>query len=372
MKLIFVRPSYVILLSVFTLFGSGCSQQADEEAPLPLRQVRSVLVETGSGMSIRSFSGTLQSSQETSLSFKVSGTIQDILVEVGDKIKPNDVIASLDPSSFALVAQQAQAALAEANSQLKNAQSRYERTKKLYEAGNSSKNDLDDARAAEETAKAATQSASRALEIAQLDLSYTKLQAENECAIATVEAEQGENVALGTQIFLATCGEGFEVSLSIPESVISHIDKGMSVSVSFPAIPKVAFTGKVFEVGVSSVQGGTTFPVTIALENKGNSNLKAGLSAEVEFNIASNKSLDQTPTVVVPPFAVGEDQNGRFVFVLDTQTEEVALVRKTPVTIGQVQQGGIEILQGVQAGARLVTAGVSVLRDGMEVKYSND
>ncbi|MEM6780837.1 MAG: efflux RND transporter periplasmic adaptor subunit [Pseudomonadota bacterium] len=352
-----------------SLFLSGCGEEQATELEAPLRQVRSIVVDSGTGVFERSFSGTLHASQETSLSFKVSGTIEDIAVEVGDKITKGDVLATLDTSSYSLEAQKAQASLTEAQSEFRNAKADYDRTKKLYEAGNSSRSDLDNARTASDSAAASVQSVRKSLEIARLDLSYTKLKAEDDCAIASVDADEGENVAQGTQIFFATCGDQLEVKIDIPESIISNIKKDMLVSVSFPAIADKVFKGKVFEVGVSSVAGGTTFPVTVVLTESDAYDLKAGLSADVTFAIDTRINGKQAAPVL-PAFAIGEDQNGRFVFTVEPTSGNRAMVKRVPVQIGEIQQNGIEILQGIKPGMRVVTAGVSVLRDGMEVKVS--
>lgn len=365
-----MKMRFCVLCISAVLSLSACGEEQDAALETPLRQVRTIIVDTGTGVFERSFSGILHASQETSLSFKVSGTIEDIAVEVGDQIKKGDVLATLDTSSYSLETQKSQAAFAEAQSQFSNAKAEYERTKKLYEAGNSSRSDLDNARTASDSAAASVQSARKSLEIARLNLSYTKLEAENDCAIASIDADEGENIGQGTQVFFATCGDQLEVKINIPESAISSIKKDMPVTISFSAIADQTFQGKVFEVGVSSVEGRTTFPVTVILTNLNSDNLKAGLSADVNF-VIDTRANGQQVFPVLPPFAVGEDQNGRFVYTVEAAAERTS-VKRVPVTIGEIQESGIEIVSGIQAGTRVVTAGVSVLRDGMEVQVSDE
>lgn len=351
------------------LLLSGCGEEETADLKAPLREVRTTIVESGSGIFERNFSGTLQSSNQTSYSFKVSGTIESILVEVGQAVKKDDVIAIMDASTYELEAQRARASLVEVQSQLRSAKADYERTKKLYEAGNSSRADLDNARAASETAGASTQAANKSLQIAQQDLSYTKLRSKGDCQIASIPGDSGENVSAGTEVITATCGKGLEVKLNIPESVIGSIKKDMAVKVTFPAIPNKTYQGVVKEVGVAAVSGGTTFPVDVLITDEDKSALKSGLSADVTFTI-DNRNQGKAALPLLPSFAVGEDQNGRFVFIVQPTQDGKALVKRLPVKIGQIQQNGIEIADGVQPGMKVVTAGVSVLRDGMEVKVS--
>lgn len=364
MKRLIIPAACLVVLTTWIL--TGCAEQETKEMKAPLRQVRTMMVDAGDGITHTSFSGRLHALKETSLSFKVSGTIQKIHVKVGDRVKKGEVIASLDPSTYALEAQQSRASLAEAESELRNAKSEYERVKKLYIGGNESRSTLDNARAAADSSAASVQAARKALEIARLNLSYTRLIAEEDCAIASKDAEVGENVSQGRQIFYTTCGRELEVKLDIPETVISHVKKEMAVRVSFPALGGKKCDGMVNEIGVTSMAGGTTYPVTILLTGPDSKALKPGLSADVSFSFErTNLSL------VVPPFAVGEDRQGRFVFVLERKSPGVALVKRQPVTIGNVLQQGIEITRGLAPGMRIVTAGVSVLRQGMEVKYND-
>jgi RND family efflux transporter MFP subunit len=368
MKLVLTYWLFALSVAV-SLYG--CNKAPEKELQAPLRQVRSMVVDAGTGMVERTFSGRLHSSQETSLSFKVSGTIQDIAVNVGDPIKNGDVIATLDPSPYALEVQRAQASLSEAQAMLTNAKANYMRIKKLYKTNSVSRSEFDNARASLDSAAAIVESAHKVLEIARLNLSYTKLTAADDCMIASVDAEEGENVVQGKQIFYTTCGDDLEVDLDIPESVIAGIKKDSEVKVIFPAIPGKVYKGKVYEVGVSSIQGGTTFPVTIALTGPHTEDLKPGLSADVAFSIG-NGHVDRNSVVIVPPFAVGEDPEGRFVFILNPTQQDRAIVKRRPVTIGNILQSGIEVLEGLEPGIRVVTAGVSVLHDGMEVKYDGD
>ncbi len=123
-------------------------------------------------------------------------------------------------------------------------------------------------------------------------------------------------------------------------------------------------------MGVSSVGSGTTFPVNVLVTDPEKSQLKAGLSADVTFRIDS--STNGRRFIVVPPFAVGEDEKGRFVYVISQKEGGAATVHRTPVKTANVLQSGVEISEGLTPGIHIVTAGVSVLRDGMEVKISGD
>ena len=120
----------------------------------------------------------------------------------------------------------------------------------------------------------------------------------------------------------------------------------------------------VYEVGVPG-QGSSVFPVTIRLANEVGEDVRSGMAAEVTFQF--EVEAESAAEHVVPTTAVGEDREGRFVFVVDGDGD-TGNVRRTPVEVGEIGTNGIEILDGLEDGQRVVTAGVSRIRDGLEVR----
>ena len=108
------------LLVCFALVLAACSNN-DEEEELIVRPVRTVTVSSDTAGDVKTFSGVSQSSQESTLSFKVSGTVESIPANVGDQIKAGEVIASLDASTYELQLQQAQATVAQSSAADRNA-----------------------------------------------------------------------------------------------------------------------------------------------------------------------------------------------------------------------------------------------------------
>lgn len=357
----------ITLLSIGFLLLCGCGDQSTTGGQMAkiLRPVKYQVVEQSVSGRTRTYSGVSKAGREVKLSFRVGGTLQKIPVKVGDAFDKNTLIASLNRTSFELEVEKSRAGLAQAEAEKRNADSRYQRVRDLYENNNSSRDDLDSARTTLESAKAQVRSAKKSLELALLDLSYTELRAGEKCSVAKVFTEVNENVAAGESIIEAVCGRINKVEVKVPESLIASVHNGMAASVRFDALPGVGFTAKVVEVGVSSAAG-SSFPVTLVL-NENHSRLRSGLAAEVTFNFpASHPELSH---VYLPPVAVGQDSQGRFVFVLKPgENPGEGIVRRQPVTIGELTSMGLEIKSGVKPGDKIVTAGVSVIRDGLHVK----
>lgn len=353
----------VCVLLVAIVFSAACDR-ADNAVEERLRPVRYVTVSDASVFRDRSFSGTSKSSRESRLSFKVSGTAVNVPVQIGQRLSKGDLIAEIDSASYVLQAQQAQASLVEAQANDRRATANYERTKGLYANDNASLNDLESARAQAESSRAVVAAASKALEIARLNISYTKLRADTDCSIAELDIEVNENVASGQQVAAVSCGDAFEVGLDLPESLIGSVDQTTPVSVRFGSIPEQVFAGVISEVAVASGAGSAAFPVVIEIIGS-HPSLRSGLAADVVFQFDSTAAQGG---VVLPVTAVISDPGGTFVFVADAaDVEGEAHIQRRAVVLGELSQSGIEITDGLNVGDRVVTAGISVIRDGQRV-----
>lgn len=343
-------------MAVLMLLQVACDSQnvAVEER---LRPVRYTVVADDTVGRGRSFSGTVKSTQESRLSFKVSGTATSVPAQIGQRLRKGDLIAQIDAANFALQIEQAQASLVESQAGERNALSNYERTKGLYANDNASLNDLDSARAGAEAAKAQVRAAAKALEIARLNESYTRLYAADACSIASIDIEVNENVSAGQQIAMVSCGDEFEVSTDVPESVITGIDQYTPVSLSLAAIEGVQFSGEVSKVSTAGTSA--AFPVVVRILEK-HPALRSGLAAVVTFQF---DTLATGSTFVIPVAAVVHDSSVTFVFVADpAERSGEAIVRRKEVVLGELTQLGVQVLSGLEPGDRVITAGVSVIR----------
>ena len=350
--------TYCLLLSII-LMMVGC-EQTTPTAQTSVRSVRYIEVAESVAQRVRTFTGVSKSEQEAKLSFKVTGTLIKLGVAVGDTIEPGQVIAEVDAFGYQLQLQQAQADLTRATAEQRNADAAYQRTRELYENQNASKIDLDAARTAFESTQALVNAAQRAVDLSRLNVSYTRLVAKEACSVASTSADAGENIAIGQEIVRVNCGDQLKVDVSIPENLISLFSPGMAAIVEFDSVPDTRFDGEVTEIGVAAT--GTTFPVSVRL--LASTGLRAGLAAQVGFRFSSGAVYPSVPTT-----SVAEDQNGRYIYLLmPGASPELAVTKRQPVEVGNMVADGIEIVRGVNPGDKVVTAGVSVIRDGLVVK----
>jgi membrane fusion protein, multidrug efflux system len=355
-------------LIILTMMFVACGEQHPAQTEELIRPVRSEQVFLSGSDQVRTFSGTAQAGLEAKLSFKVAGTLQKLSVKVGDKVGQGQVLAALDSKDFELQVQRSEAALVRAKASARSASADYARVRALYENRNASRNDLDQARAAAESSQAEVSSSAKDLELARSQLSYTRLFAPSACYVASVPVEVNENVQAGKVVMEVVCGSRLEVEVGIPEVFIARVKKGSAVMATFDAIPGLQFPALVTKVGVASGQTGTTFPVTVQLQQSV-PGFRSGLAAEVIFRFEGRKGEAR---ILVPPVAVGEDRDGRYVYVVEDVQDGRGRVKRRAVVIGELSAEGLEIMDGLSDGTRIVTAGVRRIHDGQQVRMMDN
>jgi RND family efflux transporter MFP subunit len=355
-----ILASSMLTASAVVLMACGSPEQAEEELIRPVRYTR---VSAQGVARIRKFSGVAQSSTEPNLSFRLPGTVERVLVDVGDQVRRGQILAKLDPADYDLQAREAKAARAQARALEIQAKSNYERVQGMYENQSASKSDLDAARAAYESAHEQDNIMKRRRELADRQLRYTRLRAPADGAIADVRIDENENVNSGEVVMVLTSAADIEVNVSIPELLISQIQDGDTVEVTFDAIRGKTFAGTISEVGVASIGFATTYPVMVQLKET-DTPVLPGMAAEVAFSFRSEYAVGR---ILVPSFAVGEDRSGRFVYLIDSVESGRGMARRMDVEVGELHGENLEILSGISEGDYLVTAGVTKLHDGQRV-----
>ena len=93
--------------------------------------------------------------------------------------------------------------------------------------------------------------------------------------------------------------------------------------------------------------------------------MRPGLAAQVSFNFEKAKNQQH---FIVPAVAVGEDVLGKYIYLVEKSEEDnVGVIKRQTVITGELTTTGLEIIKGVEEGDHVVTAGVNIVRDGLEV-----
>ena len=351
------------LLSTLTigLLLSACEEPAPEKVER-VRAIKPYYVSEPAGGDVRRYSGEITASNTSALSFAVSGTVQTVEINQGDRVVKGQVLATLDPERFKLDVGAAQSELDGAKAEYDKAKLELERKRQLYQKGWVAKAAYDQAVAAADGAEGQLNLARSRLGLAERDQSNARLLAPFDGVIALRDVEPFTEVATGQTIFQIDSEGSFEVELSVPDSVIARVKLGAPITVEARNVDGCGCTGRITEIG-STTGAANTVPVKAALLERVNG-LLPGMAVEASLALSGNSGPRGylIPLVAVAP---GDEQAQGYVFKFDA---DAGVVRKTPVEAGETVSGNlIAVADGIDAGDVIAAAGVSFLRDGQSV-----
>ena len=355
---------YILPVLIIVCFSS-CKKQEEKKEEV-LRPVKYQIAGTSSGERIRTFSGVAKAADEVALSFRAEGIITQVNVSVGDKVKKGDLIARLDNVEARLALEKSVSALTSAQSDMNTVKNELERIKSLYERNSVSLSDYQAAKNTYQIALSQYESAKRNKIIQETQISYGYIYSPKDGVIANTDGGVDESVSAGHQFATLNAGGGMQIEVGIPENLINEITLGMKVSLSFSALGEETFSGAAVEIAQVSNLNGATYPVKVDIANPANT-IRPGMAANVTFRFG-NKSKDSKDELIIPIKAVGEDGDGNFVFVIESEDGKIGYVRKRKVTIGEISSDGFQITSGLSEGELIATAGLQTLLDGQKVK----
>lgn len=352
-----MRAGWTLVLAGLLLGGCGQPPAETEEA---VRPVYVYTVPDPAQERVRAFAGTARPALETEISFRVGGEIVDVLIKPGESVRSGDVLARLDSSDYVLQLRQAEAQREQAAALVKQASAQYARVRELYESQNTSKSDLDQARAAAESYQAQLKAAEKAVELSRLQLKYCTLRAPFDGQVAAKMAELRQTVGAGQTVATLTSGRTMEMVVGIPDTLINRVKLGDPATVAFDSIPGRIFTAEVTEVGVENT-GKSTYPVRLTIQEQ-DERIRAGMAGEAAIAFAAvGDGMANVPSVSV----VSEARDEYFVWVVDPESSRV---QKREVVPGALTSSGLQIKSGLAVGEQIVTRGVHKLTAGTQVR----
>ncbi len=356
------RGANRLLLGLAILALLAACDEAPPELPESIRPIRTFTVtEVASGQS-RRFSGTVEASDSSSLSFQVGGTVLEVLVNPGDRVTQGQALAVLDRDPYELNVKAAEADLEQARAFESQKFAEYERQRTLYEQGWIARARFDNAEREYLSARSRVSYSAARLNLAQRDLANTTLVAPFDGTISSRSIDPFVEVPAGRELFQLDATGGFEVAFGVPETSISQITLGTPATA---VLPQFASPIEVIITEVGSAAGaGNTFPVRAALLEPPAS-LRSGMTAEVSMLLTREDESQVGYLVPLSAIAPGNDTGEGFVFIYDAET---STVRRTAVGAATTVPGNTIVVTGVSAGDVLASAGVNFLVDGQRVE----
>lgn len=402
------------------LLLAGCGGQGDEDL-VSGRPVKMHLVTAGENSRVRTFPGTVEASRRVELAFQVPGVLVELPIKEGDSVKKGDLIGQLRPDEFkarlkSLEGQleQARAALRAlrvgerpeeqlrletqvraAGARLANARTEFNRFSQLLRRNAASRSDFELAETNYKVAQEDYRAAAKLLEIgtvareedidakqaavrglegrvaeANLQLADTTLRAPFDGVIAQRFVENGQNVQAKMPIVRFQDAEEIEISVDVPEVVMVNDIRAadlLRLVAEFSAAPGLQYPVYIKEIGKVADPNTQTFNVRVGMQAPADRKLLPGMTATVTATYRRASILGSR--ISIPVSALLQQKPGsQVVWVVDENDQ----VSPRPVQIGAAIGGDVEIVDGLKPGERIITAGVTHLREGIKVRDLGD
>jgi RND family efflux transporter MFP subunit len=354
----------LICLSLVILLLSACGAEVVEPVER-VRAVKTILVAERASGQMRKFPGAVEPVDNSSLSFEVSGLVQEIRADVGHRFEGGQVLAVVDKKPFELNVESARAALSRAEAQFAEKETAYDRERRIQaqDAGATTQRAVDQARAAYESLRENVNFSRAKLDLARRDLQNAELRAPFEGVVSARHVEAFEEVNRGMPVFDVFIEGAMQATVAIPETMIGEVYIGLRGEAR---LPNRVYQAVVSEVG-SAATAANAFPVKATIIDA-DEEVRPGMTAELSLLFALGEEGQSGYLVPIQALAPGLARDDRHVFVYDPET---STVRKTAVQSSGLVGNQAIITSGIGPGDVIVVAGVPFLRDGQPVTLLN-
>ncbi|WP_353498892.1 efflux RND transporter periplasmic adaptor subunit [Vibrio sp. CB1-14] len=331
----------IVALSLF-----GCSKdEVPEATSAPIKPVKTLVVNQQQ-QQVRYFTGILEANKTIDMNFRIQGELTDLPIKSGQKVEKGQLLAQLDSSQQLINKKSSEASL-------KQAKAEYERALSLINKKAISQANLD----ALESQYISSQAA---FEQSVKDVEYTSLLAPFSGVVSHRYIDNFSKVTSSTKILTLQDVEQYKITITVPQSqfVQTQTADAVKLSAEIEGFAQ-SFPLKVDELSVSQ-QSSQQLHVTLVMQPPSERRLFTGTSVKVKA-----EAFGLSNGMVLPSHTVLSDGNGHYVFVVHPTTH---LLEKRTVRVDGVSEQGINIVEGLSNGERVVIAGVSQVHDGQQVR----
>lgn len=334
-------------LALAVVLGSAMSSASAQQAPLPV-VVTSVQPRVIADQ-IEAL-GTLQANETAVLSANLSETVSAIHFTDGQRVEEGDLLVSL-------TSREQKAQLAEAQAGVDVAQRQLERARQLADNRFVSPQEVDNLEREYDIARAR-------LRAVESRLADRLIRAPFDSVVGLREISVGTLLTPGTPVATLHDDSRMKLDFSVPDLYLAKIAPGQEVVAASRAYPDRRFEGEVAVIDNEVDPVTRSIRVRAVLPNP-NGLLRPGMLMAAQVASSARKAL------VIPEEALLPQGSQQFVMLV-VDGEEGLHAEKRQVSIGQRQPGQVEILEGLEAGDRVITHGSFRVKAGQPVQIKSE
>lgn len=298
--------------------------------------------------------GPIKAWQEIIVSPEIGGLrVEELRFDVGAKVRRGDLLARLADSSVQADLRKNEAAVAQAQAHLRQAQSNHQRAAASEDSGALSAQQIEEYRINRDVAQATLQSAMAERDSARLRLTQTRILAQDDGVIASKSGVVGAVVASGAELYRVIRQGRLEWLPEVDARQLAFIQTGQRVQLTLPDGRESQGQVRLVSPVLDGSTGRATVHVTL---NEGSG--RAGM-------FASGKILGNDSAALTLPQTAISLRDGRAYVWLVSANDTVS---SRAVTLGRTVGDRVEVLSGITARDKLVSAGGTFLSDGASVR----
>ncbi len=274
---------------------------------------------------------------------KLQGTITEVLVKEGDRVKKGDILARIEDDDFRISAERAEAAY-------NLAKAEYSRDKSIYDKGVIPTATLDINRTNMQQSKADYDNA-------KLLLSRTLVSSPMDGIIRRMDAKVGLQLSVGDPIAEILNIDRMKAVIGIPESDVTAVRQLEDVDITVQALGDKIITGKKYFLSSSPETTARLYNLELEINNRDGAVLD-GMFVRADI---VKEQVDNT--LAVPFYSVISRNNEQYVYI-----EEKGVARKRKVKLGIMEKWMVQITSGLNPGDRILVEGHRDVEDNQKIQ----
>ena len=351
----------LVLVGMFLLFRSGvfAGNKEQTKAVDSAISVKVVTVQYEDTVPSLAFTGTLEGQTSATVSSKISGRIEQVLVQEGQKVKAGEPLVKLETVELNNSARQAGDAVRKAQANYELAFNDYNRYQTLLDKGAVSEQQFDNAKAKLKSAEADLSSAAANQSSAEQQYSYGLITSPVDGVVANKTATIGQVVSPGTALMVVQDIDKVYAVINVEQKELGRVKVGLKSNVTVDAYPAKVFDGVVEIMNPEAGLSSRMFRIKLKIDNAEGA-LKPGMFANIQLVTG-----DKEQVLAVPQGAVVQKQGQYYIFTLEGDQTV-----RHQIEIGEVNGSTITIKSGLQPGRQVIITSVNRLKDGDSVRVT--
>jgi RND family efflux transporter MFP subunit len=345
----------LLLLPALAACRAETPAAAADTAPAP-RPVQVAEVQLAPAAGAAAYTGTVRARHEVDLGFRTGGRIVQRLVELGDTVEAGQELARLDPADLGLALRSAEADLAAAEAQARQAANDAARSRALLAAGHVATAFDDQRQAAARAAAERVTSARAALDLARNRLSYATLRAPTAGVVTALLAEAGQVVPEGQPVLRLADPSQRELLVRVPESGLAALGTA-AAEARFWARPDITLPATLRELAPQAEGALRTYTARFALPAAPGW-VALGMTGTVRL------ATEAAPVATLPLGALHDRGAGPMVWRVTPEGR----VEAVPVAVRSLTETTAEVTASLQPGERVVALGPQLLDPASRVR----